>query len=878
MAARGLAVLMCCGAFGSGTLEGQAPDRVLERSWDAGPEGPLVVDRGATGVWQRLQKLGNTASVLYTAGHPDDEEAGVLTLLSRGRGVRTALLTLNRGEGGANAIGPELFDALGLIRSEELRSAGRYYGLDDQYFTTAVDYGYSKTLAEALRSWDREAILGDMVRIIRLNRPLVVVSRWHGSDRDGHGHHQASGVLTPEAVEAAADPLRFPEQIRDEGLRPWRAHKVYRGRLLADEPAHLEVDPNVPSPWLGTTYGDFGMLGLSLQRSQTSGRLRRAGTSRYERLSPAGGGSENDFFDGLDTSLTGIFQLVGEPPVAAAVAALARAEEHVGRATDAFTLTNPSAASVHLVEVRRSLAAAATATPAASDARFLIDIERAEVDEALEAAIGISLAATATPAGTDPTATMGSAMPGQELDVRATLSVAGAAALELLDLRVLGAWGDVTFGTERARTVPARGQVTTTLRAQVPEEAEPSRPWFYRSSFADNTYSVRDSVALHLGESPPPLRIVATVRFLDATFEVSEPVRAARSNPPFGRTHPPLIVTPSVTVRTTTSAVILDRSTRSAAISVDVTSSTSSTATGTVAVQLPEGWTSAPARHPWTPAGSGGSERLDFVVTAPRGVSGPSTLEVVVRLGDRNFAEGFQEIDHADLTPTQLYSRSTITVTAVDAVAADGLRVGYIMGVGDDVPTAIEQLGADVSLLSEDDLARGDLGRFHTVVVGTRAYAVRADLVAHNARLLEYAAQGGNLLVLYQTQEYVPERQAAFTASLPRGAEEVSEEDAPVTVLAPDHPLLTTPNSIGAADFDGWIEQRGSKFFASWSPEYTPLIETHDTGQAPQRGVWLTARAGEGYFTYASIALHRQVPYGVPGAFRILANLISLGR
>ena len=352
-------------------LLGQAPpERVLVRTLDEGPEGRLAVDRGASGVWQRLRKVATTASVLYTAGHPDDEESGVLTLLSRGMGVRTGLLTLNRGEGGANAIGSELFDALGLIRTEELRLAGRYYGLDDQYFTTAVDYGYSKTLDEALRSWDREAVLGDMVRVIRLNRPLVVISRWHGSARDGHGHHQASGVLTPEAVAAAADPYRFPEQIRDEGLRPWRVRHVYRGRLLADEGHDAELDPHVVDPWLGESYQDFGAYGLSLQRSQTAGRRRTTrgptAPARYERLdvgegaggsagpaargadSPSagsraevGGAGSSPIFRDLDTSLAGVADLMGETVPPATRSALTDAGGAVARALEAFDARSP---------------------------------------------------------------------------------------------------------------------------------------------------------------------------------------------------------------------------------------------------------------------------------------------------------------------------------------------------------------------------------------------------------------------------------------------------------------------------------------------------------------------------------------------------------
>ena len=248
-------------------------DRVLAFPAPVGEE-RLDVDGGAMGAWHRIRKLATTASLLHVTAHPDDEHAGMLTLASRGRGVRTALLSLNRGEGGANAIGPELFDGLGLIRTRELVLSGRYYGLDDLYFGTAVDYGYSKSVDEAFRSWDREALLEDMVRVIRLNRPLVVVGRFHGSERDGHGHHHATGLLTPEAVAAAADPARFPRQITEEGLRPWRVVRTFRGGVRAGERFHVEVDATGSSPWLGDTWQRWASRGLGLQRSQTAGRVR----------------------------------------------------------------------------------------------------------------------------------------------------------------------------------------------------------------------------------------------------------------------------------------------------------------------------------------------------------------------------------------------------------------------------------------------------------------------------------------------------------------------------------------------------------------------------------------------------------------------------
>ena len=317
-------------------------DRVLAFPAPVGEEW-LDPDRGAMGAWQRIRKLGTTASLLHVTAHPDDEHSGMLTLASRGWGARTALLSLNRGEAGANAIGPELFDGLGLIRTRELVLAGRYYGLDDLYFTTAVDYGYSKTVAEAFRSWDREAVLEDMVRVIRLNRPLVVVARFHGSERDGHGHHHGSGLLTPEAVAAAADPARFPAQIEEEGLRPWRVLRTFRGGVREGEPYHVEVDATGASPWLGTTYQRWASRGLGLQRSQTAGRVRAGGGSyRYERRGGSEGTAAASFFAELDTSLSGLPGLLGEAATPEVGALLAELQGLIDETIGEFDFRAPS--------------------------------------------------------------------------------------------------------------------------------------------------------------------------------------------------------------------------------------------------------------------------------------------------------------------------------------------------------------------------------------------------------------------------------------------------------------------------------------------------------------------------------------------------------
>ncbi len=874
-----------------------APERVLTRSNDRGPHGPLAVDRGATGLWQELQRLRTTASLLYTAGHPDDEEAGVLTLMSRGRGARTALLTINRGEGGANAIGPELFDALGLIRSEELRLSGRYYGLDDQYFTTAVDYGYSKTLDEAFRSWDFDRVLGDMVRIIRINRPLVVVSRWHGSERDGHGHHQASGVLTPEAVRAAADPSRFPEQLEREGLRPWEVLRHYRGGVREGEPHHASEDPEVWSPWLGQSYQAFGAYGLSLQRSQTSGRVRRSVGRRYlyERLpvtadhgapeaSDASGlGASSGLFDGLDSAVAGFPDLIGETIPEGVRPLLEEIDAEVGQAVQSFSVSDPVATVPPLL---RGLAATRTAMERLGDApetRFMLAIKLRQFEEALGLATGLEFSAVAEglPSGD------GTVVPGQAFDVD-VITRAWANADVRVDSISMVAPPGWTHQIDGKLDGQLDGKSETTFRVEVAPDAAPTGPGIFRNGLAENHYRVTDSTWVGLAEAPPLVVAVLHYRVGNSPrIQARTPVVAYEAQGPLGRTTRRLSVVPRLGVDVAPGLRILKRTSASAAsdrerftVGVSVRSHAPTAVTGSVRLTMPRGWSSEPATRTVQLEGPGQSETFHFRVQPPATGGLDTEIRAVVTTDGsdtppQRYDRAIEVIRHRDLETRRIYRPAALTVRVLDVALPDRLRVGYVMGVGDDVPAAIAELGAEVTPLGPEDLATGDLSNLQTIVVGTRAYAVRPDLVTAQPRLRSWVESGGNLVVLYQTQEFVPAEHAPLPGALPARAEEISEEDAPVRILAPRHPLLSTPNVIEVEDFDGWIEQRGSKFWTEWDPAYTPLVESADSGQAPQRGIWLSAPVGDGRYTYVALALHRQLPFGVPGAYRILANLLT---
>ena len=849
------------------------------------------------GAWHRIRKLATTASLLHVTAHPDDEHAGMLTLASRGWGARTALLSLNRGEAGANAIGPELFDGLGLIRTRELVLSGRYYGLDDLYFTTAVDYGYSKSVDEAFRSWDREAVLEDMVRVIRLNRPLVVVSRFHGSARDGHGHHHAAGLLTPEAVAAAADPTRFPRQIAEEGLRPWRVLRTFRGGLRVDEPHDVEVNATGMSPWLGDTYQRWASRGLGLQRSQTAGRVRTGGGRHlYGRLDETGGGAtgvEDSFFAGLDTTLSGLPALLGEAASPEADSLLTELDGLIGAVAEAFDFRDPGRAAVDLARGLGWIRAAIAALPDAPETRFHLSLKERQFEDAILAATGTTVSAglAGGPAG------RGEAVltPGRPANVRLRVEPPEAAEGDGVTTWIESRGGETLASSNGGARLPDGS--AEPLEIRVP--ATPAAPYFGRGDVSENHYQVSDSADLHLPWRRPALAAGVELAVGGHVIAHTVPVTAPVSRLPYGSVTRRVETLPALSVSLAPGGGLVpvggaggdvDSPGDGGAARIEVRARVVANAAPlsvTVHLELPEGWTTVPG----TPAtvehdfrGPGEVVDAAFLIAPPAGWRGEAEIAAVARARGTDHRRGYTTIEHRDLPLARLWRPARTTVRSVGVARLDGVRVGYVMGVGDEVPAGIEALGATVELLDEAALAEldpaagtgsGDEAGFQAIVVGTRAYAVREDLVEYNPRLLEYARRGGHLVVLYQTQEYVPSAMAPYPASLPRGAEEVSEEDAPVRLLRPDHPLMAAPNRLSEADFDGWIEQRGSKFFTEWDSAYTPLVETHDTGQAPQEGVWLTAPVGEGRYTYLALALHRQLPYGVPGAYRILSNVLT---
>jgi hypothetical protein len=475
-------------------------------------------------------------------------------------------------------------------------------------------------------------------------------------------------------------------------------------------------------------------------------------------------------------------------------------------------------------------------------------------------------------------------VPGQSFEVRTAFTNRSPRSVRAVGLSLEGAsnWKFDRMPTPVGEAAP-NAAVVHTFSVAVPDDLELTRPYFSRQSIQDTRYSVR----LNWGyRAHAPEALTAAVRYeIDGVAnELRRPVTRAEANLPYGHDIRVLAVLPAigVTMSPANAVVPLSAASRTVTVKVEVVNNRAGDTEGAVRLNVPSGWKVTPASRSFRFARAGERELYTFDISIsaesrPAAVkASENRVAAVASSGGREYREGYEVIRQRDLETRYLFRDAVTTVRGIDVKTTPGLTIGYVMGIGDDVPSGLTQLGANVQLLGERDLATGDLSKFSAIITGTRAYAVREDLKTYNRRLLDYARGGGNLIVLYNTQEYDPKLYAPYPGELPRTAEEVSEEDSPVEILSPEAPVLTTPNRITRADFDSWVEQRGSKFWVSWDAQYSPIIATWDRGQAPQKGGWLHAKYGKGHYTYFAYAFHRQLPYGVPGAYRLLANLLAL--
>ena len=933
---------------------------------------PVDEEGGHVALGLALRHLANTGILLHTTAHPDDENNGLLVLLNRGLGYRTALATATRGNGGQNEIGPELFEALGVLRTKELEALHRFDGAE-QYFTRAVDFGFSFSVEETFEKWGRDEITADYARLMRAIRPDVVIALPPAGNGGGQ-HHEASAVITRDAFKASGDASKYADQLKN-GVRVWQPKKLYflagygfPGEQMPSGPlARIRLDAY--DPLLGKTYVEIGTEARSMHKCQGMAQLLALPspfTTTYQLAETTLSGPRKDetsLFDGIDTTIAGLIRFVGARPprtlsdgLTTISAAVLTAQKDFDTISDQSTV-KPLLDGLFATRVlRRELRTMAIDDAAKFDIDFRLRQKEGEFQRAALLANGVTL---------DALADDGVVVPGQTTKVLTLIANHGAADVTIKSVSYEGfapstgsARADVCTLTAQTRPAMAFGMrddgppgppVSMLKRDQVarcepalaiPADARITEPYWHRDGEAGR-YSFDADAPFGLPFRPTPFYAQATLTFA-GTEEVfaAVPVRHRYEGnvfsgekrtdllvvPPLSvRVSPQIAIVPAAAIRGVRPSTSAGRASRGTAptngagrgastrggragtgvarvepvevragqapsadreIRVTVVNDTPAAADAAVKLEAPQGWSVTPPEQKVAFARADESRTVRFTVH-PAANDGP--VEALIRAtatlqqdqGGSGAAveRGYEIVEYPHITRYHIYDAAVTAMKVVDVRTPPDLTIGYVMGVGDQVPAAIEQLGARVEMVGPDDLAWGNLARFSAIVTGVRAYERRDDLRANNNRLLEYVFNGGTVVVQYNKFEFNDAQYGPYAAKV--SSNRVTDERSPVRILDAHNPLFTTPNEIGETAWQNWVQERGLYFLGDKDSRYRDLVEIEDqfpNNPGPKRGALVEAPYGKGRWIYVGLGLWRQLPAGVDGAYQILANLISVGK
>jgi LmbE family N-acetylglucosaminyl deacetylase len=870
---------------------------------------PLPEDRGAAGILSALEKLPVYVRVLHTTAHPDDESAGTLTWLSRKFHAQTALFCLTRGEGGQNILGNEKYEALGLVRTGELLEACKFYGTE-LYFGKVLDFGFSKTAEETLSKWDHEATLEDMVRFIRQWRPTIIISRFQGNAGDGHGHHQAAGILTREAFRASGDPQKFPDQL-NHGLPCWQAKKLYisarmwEKSLPGNAAAKATTSNNrairVPigdySPVLGRSYREIGSEGYSKHRSQGNGATYSSPGSAYDYFELADSvveirENESSFFDSLDTSLMAIWDLAGDEKrsVSFLKGDLSAIQRTAEEALKDFRISAPGKSAAAIAKgtglLRESIKRIDTSTLSKTAKTILagaLGSKLLDFQQAMNAVLGVSLTATTAEA---------TAIPGQKEQITLSFYNQGSEKVTIEHASIILKQGKVAVAQPAdamdGKQLSRGSAAVSKFSLEISTDAEATEPFWYLKKSSDARYSVLPTQNEFAPFGSP--EAAAEVRYLyhGKEFSIQATAMAQAGDPLRGSDFVEFQIVPAISIILGPDIEIspIGPAAKALKLQASILNNKKGGTQGTLKLVSPAGWPVEPAQLPFSLSREGETFTTEFSLRIPpEAKPGSYAVEAIIQTEGRDFHRGYETISYIENWTRRLYSAARSEIERFGINIAPDLTVGYIPGAGDDIPSSLKLLGIEVHTLSSEDLAFGDLSRFSAIVTGIRAYNVNQDLQANNRRLLNYVAQGGTLIVQYVRPmgRLAPgSTDAAFDfGPYPMSvsnSDRITVEDSPVRILEPENPIFNWPNDINEDDFKGWVQERGLYFMSSWDSRYQALISGNDPGEKAQNGGMLYALYGKGHYVYTGYSWFRQLPAGIPGAFRIFANMLSLGK
>ncbi|TGE16787.1 PIG-L family deacetylase [Hymenobacter elongatus] len=821
-----------------------------------------------------LKKLNVLGSVLYVAAHPDDENTRLIAYLANGRLLETGYLSCTRGDGGQNLIGPELREQLGVIRTQELLAARRIDG-GRQFFTRANDFGFSKTAEETFTIWDKEQVLADMVWVIRQRRPDVLITRFPPDARAGHGHHTASAMLAAEAFDAAGDPKRFPEQLKY--VQPWQPKRLFWNTgsffVKAGEnmDGYLNLDAGGYNPLLGQSYGEIAARSRSQHKSQGFGSSATRGEALEYFQLVKGEKATTDLFDGVDMSWNRV-------PGGVAVGKLV---DEVIRKYDAG---NPSASVAGLLKVREML------EKLPKEAAFWDSEKQEGINELIYACLGLNLAAVAQ----EPTAT-----PDGKLDIAIEALNRSSVPVKLKWLEVPAIdYNFQTVGNMAKQNIDVQLESSKPFLKKasitIPAKQSVSQPYWLRQTGTIGMYKVPEVVENfswpehpHKGErierwtvlgSPENLpinQVLFTIEAAGATLYYTKPLQYKSTDPVEGEKYRPLTVVPPVAVNIGGHAyVFADNLPKTIPVTLRAGKAG---VKGSVALTLPAGWKAELASIPFDLANKDAEQTVQFrVQPGPGAAEGKTELRAVATVDGQAYSRGYQVIAYNHIPTQILFPEAVAPLVKLD-LKRKGQEIGYLMGAGDDVPDALRQIGYNVTLLKPEDISPDYLRRFDAVVLGIRAYNTIGQLKGLQPNLLKYVENGGNVVVQYVVSRgtVLPEI-GPYPMKLSN--DRVTVENAAITFLNPKQPLLNTPNKITSQDFEGWQQEQGLYYPSSWDPKYQTVISSHDPGEPAKESAILVADYGKGHYIYTGLSLFRELPAGVPGAYRLLTNMVSLGK